>query len=234
MITDALELDTFLDRNLHWLPIPRYNTITPPVKNLTEKDVTYCIKLAMLHHFINTDNVKEEEYLTTTFNCFWSLYPWLEILRDNSVPIIHHKLLVSMLAVDPLGSRDMRYVRSSFERAARSELSRMLSIDLTYTDDILAQVDTHLHKDLIKKKAKLLPPSCPEWIPWTEAKELYFVPGTSVSHVQNQIEDKSYLTGFSREYLESKCRLMNVIDEYITVGFQIDIDEATVATKKPC
>lgn len=224
-------LDLFIDLHLWFLPLPRFATTTSR-KTREPEVVLSALSEALARHQLPPHNLQPtEESVACASACFQALYPHIDVLRDERLPLENAAFLLALLAFDPVEARahlsSEACIKKGFPRAAQEALMTEGMSKASFQGRsgwhpaawMLREAHRKIESLKYAKKLALLPVAGGDWIKLSTAKE-FFDPfsGTRVHEI---IANHARISGFSEAALEENAYIKDLADEDVEVGFQM-------------
>lgn len=87
---------------------------------------------------------------------------------------------------------------------------------------VLIKADAALRIRMIHEAVTALPLSSPEWLPFSEATTMFSVPDSVKQVIDEKIQTYADCTGLRPETLYKNCRIKDLAEEDIQIGFQFE------------
>jgi hypothetical protein len=209
--------DSFINRHLHYLPIPRFQG--EPTRPTIEGLYSCTLKLQTLCGVDVTESFiadfDDDHSVTDLYSIFQDLMPNLDTLRDMHLPETNLKCALALLALDP---NEFRKINSTmihyhdFPNLAIRAIQQEIKDSTVST--VLDDVDAYLCKRYVDIAMSLLPEAGQHWIPYAIAKDQMMLELPS-------LEKYAMISGLSLEALYAKAYVKNLVDEDPEIGFRV-------------
>lgn len=239
LLEDAI--DQFIDRNLYFLPLPRMLREAPNTDALCNIDLLAAFLLTCLEvqESVETfdsifdawqdsyetvqDVQRDETFVSTLYNAYQKVCPWLPLLRDTS---INHERLAYLLCLLALDAHECRYISSTHvQHVAIEDLQASLEAEGIVAHnglDALAKTDAKLFQKQWSISTNLLPKAETTWISCNSTEAQQFLQDPAIQKMDAFVKYWSSETDFSDAFLRSKIYVENFIDEEPKFGFIIE------------
>jgi hypothetical protein len=220
--SEAAEIDTFIDRRLHFLPLPRLERKCTK----SDQDASFdgfddvCMSLIGFANACGQEinDVDDDDLqLYTIALKFKELCPTLDTLRHVELPLVNFKCALALLALDPVEYSRIKANTLYYEIFPQLAL-KMVEKETespTSLHTLLQDVDAYIQKKDLDEAYSMLP-ECADWpnkISWLAARDNMMV---SVPNLSQYAE----ISGLSLSTLEKCAFVKNIVDEEIQIGFE--------------
>jgi len=234
-------INAFLNRHLWFLPIPRFDMTYSEFYQSNQEtscnadDATYRVFLATLtaadYYGIAVDDLidikdHKESDVYLAQKILSTLYPLIDVIRDENVSIEVVAYCCALLALDPKEARyiDPKLVKSSsFLHLAKTVLDSELGLDAScsHFTEYLVLLDRKLSKDALEYAYSLLEPAELTWISLTTAMGSSLLTAEQISQIDNKIDQMVEVTGLQEITLRQICYIESVVEEDLHLGYKL-------------
>jgi len=235
-------MDQFLDRNLYFLPVPRMLQEPPNIETLQELtniDLFASFLLTCLEAQVNVEHLDEqfdawqdsqdvdvqrdETFVSTLYNAYLKVCPWLPMLRDTSVT---HERLAYVLCLLALDAQECKHISVSYiQNVPIESLKASLESEDIFAEgplDALAKTDAKLTQKQWAISANLLPSATASWIPCQSTDANQFLQDQAIQQLDDFLRYWASQTDFSISFLKDRAYVENFVDEEPKFGFLIE------------
>lgn len=209
-------IDTFIDKYLHHLPVPRYARTCHA--SPSDEEISECIVIELQRQNILTDDdvVDDVVNLTTASNCFMALVPLIQVLRDSTTSTETAICILALIAMDPINSIRIRASDTRHPDFVKTAHYILEQEGLVIKDNLLEDLDEFLTVRHVIAELSKLPEATCEWTKLSDVIENELLDFNKIKEI---LEDFSSSSGLPVDMLQSMAYIKNLVDEDIQIGF---------------